>query len=306
MCLNRIHEIIENGNFYMYGGKKDVKLQDKYYLIKLSFTDNEVGNNLILELKNKHNKIILNNFENDIVEFNPIVNQKDVVEEISTEKTSGVDDLLNKMENIDTTNDINVEKIKFYLFVYELENENVYLIRRNFNVKSLNRSILAKLRPAGIFDKIDSNQLLKIDYDIDFIIYQEKIYIFNHISLERIFYLNEEFKEKAEETLKKPIFTLKIDNFEKVSEKLLNNGKYVRRIAKLSDDKNRSTLFIENVNKTKYAISEFELPIVYDDSHEKFKINYNDSSQLDTLVNLMQDSYYKTIIGDDKGEDPTR
>src|SRR5699024_71455 len=100
--------------------------------------------------------------------------------------------------------------------------------------------------------------------------------------------------------------TKKVKNFETIKDKLLNNGRFVRRIAKLSEDNDRATLFIESIENTKNAIEQFNLSIFYNEDIEQFEVDYEDYSQLNVLVKLMQDSYYKTIIGDNKGEDPNR
>lgn len=133
-----------------------------------------------------------------------------------------------------------------------------------------------------------------------------KVYIDNHVALERIFYINEEFKDKANIILNRIERTEKVKNFMTVKDKLLNNGRFVRRIAKLSSDNDRAILFIESIENTKLAIEQFSLPIIYNEKTGQFEVDYNDLSQLNVLVNLMQDAYYKTMIGGDRGEDPHR
>ncbi|EGQ0374461.1 DUF4868 domain-containing protein, partial [Staphylococcus pseudintermedius] len=147
---------------------------------------------------------------------------------------------------------------------------------------------------------------LKMDYEIDLLIYDGSIYIDNHVALERIFYINEEFKDRANVILDRIEKTEKVKNFITVKDKLLNNGRFVRRIAKLSSDNDRATLFIESIENTKLAIKQFSLPIIYNEKTGQFEVDYNDFSQLNVLVNLMQDAYYKTIIGENRGEDPHR
>lgn len=301
-----INNIINNGDLKLYAGEKRQNNDDKYYLIRLSIKDNDNGDKLIEDLKKNHliNSLIIS--EQDILEYNPIINQNDVIEKIKTDETSGYNELILKTNNIDTSSNINPKKIKFYLFEYNLNNSKVYIVRRNFNTMSLKKSVFVKLAPDGIYDIIDVDGSLKIDYDIDLIIYNNYIYINNHISLERIFYLNEEFKEKASIILDRIEETNKIKDFDKIKNKLLDNGRFVRRIAKLSEDNDRSTLFLESIDKTKIAINKFELPIIYNEAKNHFEVNYKDSVQLNILVNLMQDSYYETIIGEDRGEDHFR
>lgn len=303
---NKISDIIQNGTLKVYCGEKREKSDDKYYLLKLSIKDNHKGKKLIEELTYNHQINSEKMLERDIQEYNPIISKNDVVETIKTDDTFGYEEILSKLTDIDTSNNIQSKNIKFYMFEYKLNDERLYIFRRNFNNKSLKRSIFAKFDPEGIYDTIELDKFLKMDYEIDLLIYNGLIYIDNHIALERIFYLNEEFKEKANTILSRIDKTGKVKNFDTVKHKLLNNGRFVRRIAKLSEDNDRSTLFIECIEKTKLAIEQFNLPIIYNEVIEQFEIDYEDISQLNVLVNLMQDSYYKTIIGDDIGEDPNR
>ncbi|CDR61304.1 Kiwa anti-phage protein KwaB-like domain-containing protein [Staphylococcus schweitzeri] len=306
MAINEISNIIQNGLLNIYCGEKKSTNEDKYYLLRLSIKDNNNGSDLIQDLKKEHQLNARNLLNYDIQEYNPIISQNDVVERISTSDTNGYNELMSKLTNIDTSNNIQTKRIKFYVFEYSLNDEKVYIIRRNFNNRSLKRSVFVKLDPEGIYDKLTLDDYLKMDYEIDLLIYGESIYIDNHVALERIFYINEEFKDKANIILNRIERTEKVKNFMTVKDKLLNNGRFVRRIAKLSSDNDRAILFIESIENTKLAIEQFSLPIIYNEKTGQFEVDYNDLSQLNVLVNLMQDAYYKTIIGGNRGEDPHR
>lgn len=306
MELNLLLKIIKNGELKIYGGKKNEKSDDKYYLLKLAIQNNSKGKELIDDLRKNHCSNVNILLKKDIRTYNPIISQNDVVEQIKREDVSGLEELLNKITNINTSNKIKADNIKFYMFEYCLDGEKVYIFRRNFNIKSLKKSLILKVSPDGIYDSLKLDKFLKMDYEIDLLIFKNHVYIDNHIALERIFYLNEEFKVKASELLDKYEFMENIIDFETIKNKLLNNGRFVRRIAKLSENNERATLFIENIEKTKIAINRFGLPINYNDETQQFEINNKDSIQLNVLVNLMQDSYYETIIGEDMGEDPYR
>lgn len=306
MSKKEISNIIQNGSLRVYCGEKREKNEDKYYLLRLSIKDNFKGNKLIEELTSCHQLNSMKMLEQDIQEYNPIISKNDVVETIKTGDTFGYEEILSKLTNIDTSNNIQSKNIKFYMFEYSMNDERIYIFRRNFNNKSLKRSVFVKLDPKGIYDMLELDDFLKMDYEIDLLIYNGLIYIDNHIALERIFYLNEEFKEKANTILNRIEATEKVKNFKTVKNKLLNNGRFVRRIAKLSEDNDRATLFIDSIENTKQAIEQFSLPIVYNENIEQFEVDFEDPSQLNVLVNLMQDSYYKTIIGRNKGEDPNR
>lgn len=176
MAINEISNIIQNGLLNIYCGEKKSTNEDKYYLLRLSIKDNNNGSDLIQDLKNEHQLNARNLLNYDIQEYNPIISQNDVVERISTSDTNGYNELMSKLTNIDTSNNIQTKRIKFYVFEYSLNDEKVYIIRRNFNNRSLKRSVFVKLDPEGIYDKLTLDDYLKMDYEIDLLIYGESIY----------------------------------------------------------------------------------------------------------------------------------
>ena len=114
-----------------------------------------------------------------------------------------------------------------------------------FTLDKLDRSF--KVMPvSGIYDQITENKFLTIDADIDLLILNNDIHIFDHISIERIFVMLEEFQDKANSTLDKIATFNNFDDFEKIRESILSNGRLVRRVAKLSEDPEREvfTLFL--------------------------------------------------------------
>ena len=188
-------------------------------------------------------------------------------------------------------------------FTYELDtsnNKKMYVLRRINKVKAIKSGILGKLFD-GEFSKIETSNLLGIDNAIDLLIYEDKIWVFKHIALERIFKLKDEFKEKAKEVLENKIFTDKIKNFDNLKERALKNGNYVKRLAKLHDS-SQVTLFLNKIDKTEIVIEKFALDIEV----ENGVLIYRDETQVGNFINLMQDSYYQTLIGEENGIDENR
>lgn len=124
-----------------------------------------------------------------------------------------------------------------------------------------------------------------------------------HIAFERIFRLSNEFKELAEKVLKNDTFNKKIINFSKLKEAALNNRSYIKRLSKL-DSTNTATLFLQDLQKTKVVVDELNLDIDID--LESNQMQYRDETQLGNFINLMQDAYYKTLIGNTPGLDERR
>ena len=75
----------------------------------------------------------------------------------------------------------------------------------------------------------------------------------------------------------------------------------MKRLAKLYKDGGVTT-FLKKIDKTRDVIKQFNLDIEVSNG----KLIYRDETQIGNFVNLMQDSYYKTLIGDQKGIDEKR
>lgn len=110
----------------------------------------------------------------------------------------------------------NIDPNSFDFFTYELKstnNEPIYVFRKINRMKALKRGILGEIAN-GSFTKIISSKLLGIDNAIDFIVINNNIFIFHHISLERVLKLNDQFKDKAKDVLSNDEFAKKIKNFD--------------------------------------------------------------------------------------------
>lgn len=96
-------------------------------------------------------------------------------------------------------------------------------------------------------------------------------------------------------------FAKKIKNFDKLKERALENGNYVKRLAKLYKN-DGITMFLDKIDRTRSVIDQFNLDIDVSNG----QLIYRDETQIGNFVNLMQDSYYKTLIGDQNGIDEKR
>lgn len=198
----------------------------------------------------------------------------------------------------------NIDPNDYDFFVYELRNKKgknpVYIFRRLNKMKALKKGIIGQIIN-GAFSSLESSKFLGIDNALDFIVINKKIFVFHHISLERILKLKDKFKEKAKEVLNNDEFPDKIKNFNKLKEKSLENGNYVKRLAKLHDN-GKVTAFLDQIDRTKSVIDQFDLDIEV----ENGKLVYRDETQVGNFINLMQDSYYRTLIGKQNGIDENR
>lgn len=197
----------------------------------------------------------------------------------------------------------NIDPNSFDFFTYELKstnNEPIYVFRKINRMKALKRGILGEIAN-GSFTKIISSKLLGIDNAIDFIVINNNIFIFHHISLERVLKLNDQFKDKAKDVLSNDEFAKKIKNFDELKKRALENGNYVKRLAKLYKN-DGIIMFLDKIDRTRNVIGQFNLDIEVNNG----QLIYRDETQIGNFVNLMQDSYYKTLIGDQNGIDEKR
>lgn len=278
---------------HLTGRKSNGKLFSITPTIKLN-----VQKEIITIIKDQINCYDRQNLEN----YN-IVGANDNTVEIAniSDVSSELNEIVNSLKQPTVLTNINPSSFDF--FTYELksiDNKPIYVFRKINKMKTLKRGILGEI-VKGSFNKIQSSKLLGIDNAIDFIVIGSKIFIFHHISLERVLKLKDKFKDKAKEVLSNTEFAKKIKNFDKLKERALENGNYVKRLAKLYKNDGVTT-FLDKINVTKDVIEQFDLDIEVNNG----KLIYRDETQIGNFVNLMQDSYYRTLIGNQNGIDEKR
>lgn len=195
-----------------------------------------------------------------------------------------------------------------YEFRYDVKNaegnddeKSILCFRKTKNLKYLQKGFWGRLEE-GSFNDIREDDILGVDDSIDFIIYDGEALILQHMSFENILKLKNEFLELAKKTLSSEAFSKRIVNFDKLKEGALNNRSYIKRLSKLNAPKNDPTKFLDpnNIDKTKEVINDFNLDIKFDKNDN---LIYENETQLGNFINLMQDSYYKTLIGERYGAD---
>jgi len=278
------------------------KNKDKYDIKTPHLDGSEIPNELLRITLDELEKYEIMNIES----YNPLGVSADAIEECDVKDFQCVESFLEKLEN-DIRTPGNIDPIDIYFFVYKFyicdeknNQENViYIMRRHNRLKNLRKGFWARFSGGEEFKKISSNELVGIDSQIDLLIYNNKMIIFNHFSFERIFDISNEFIELATKVLKKSELREKILNYDEFVKDLLDNLNYVKRISKL--DENKSFAFIDNIPKTKAVVKKLKLKDIIIDENNMF--HYTDKSQLGEYVNLMQDAYYETLIGGENGID---
>lgn len=236
-----------------------------------------------------------------IEKYNPIGAISNTLEKTTIEEFEMVKELIDSLEKPGVSDDITAEDVNFVIYEFRTMKGISYFMRRYTKLQIFKKGFLGRLMDDK-FEKLDASKLLGIDATVDIIVDGHDILIIQHTAFERIFDLDREFVEAAKEVLSNSKLGEKIEGFKQLKEDLLDNGSYVKRVSKLKNRKN-AMVFLDAPENTKKAIDEFKLNIPISSSN---KYVYTEKSQLGEFINLMQDAYYKTIIGGEKGTDERR
>lgn len=268
------------------------------------------------EIKPEFEKNLLDIIKNElrsyqdmrVVQYNIIGCNDDIVETAKVSRYGAIDVLKNSLKK--PKNKFRFKICSFDFFVYKVyfndSDEELFFFRKSKNFKAFRKGFVGSLID-GSFKKLDdTDTLLATDETIDFVLDDEDVYIFQHLSFERVFDLNSEFSKQAELVLDRVETLSKIEGFDELRESAMKNGNYVKRLAKLNDGENTNTatLFLKDLSQTQKVIKEFNLDIEVDTTENKMK--FKDESQTSSYISLMQDAYYETLIGKAKGIDERR
>lgn len=265
-------------------------------------------------LQEKLKKLIreyLENFVNvEQVNFSPVGYREETMETCNIEYINSYGDVIRSFDdcnvNREPIDSEMINKLNFYCLVItdrrESNDNKTMFFRRVTKFK--------KLSSKGIFGHIKDNRfneidttLLGIDGNIDLVIHGQDVLILNHISLERIFSLAEQYLEKAQTAINLIRNSNRISNFDQFEEDCLNDRRITRTLTKMLTEENRLENCFENFPNVVNVIEIFELDIDIDNSGEIAKIIYDNKEQLMDVIRLVRDSYYRSIINRRAGID---
>lgn len=168
------------------------------------------------------------------------------MESIPTEEIPLFQDFLNSIsqENIHKEmNSLRIEKIDFYCIEISYDGKTVYMFRQFQKLKKLRQGFLTRIIDNEL--NVIDNDFLGIDELIDIIVFDGKIYLFNHISLERVFNYKDEFLKKTNEALGEILTKNVISNIEQFADDCRNDIRIMKRFTNIMT-KERLPLFFEN------------------------------------------------------------
>lgn len=233
-----------------------------------------------------------------LVDYNPLGVMDGELEHIKTSDIPLFQDFLNSIsaENINYEMDsLRIEKIDFYCIEFSYNGKKVYMFRQFQKLKKLRQVFWTRIINNEL-NAID-NDFLGIDELIDMIAFDEKIYLLNHISLERVFSYRDEFLKKTNEALGEILTKNVINNIEQFADDCRNDIRIMKRFTSIMT-KDRLPLFFENYEKVPEIVAELELDLDFD---ENGKIIYRERSQLFHIINLLSDSYFKSLLAQRTG-----
>ncbi|MCH7322712.1 DUF4868 domain-containing protein [Solibacillus sp. MA9] len=194
-------------------------------------------------------------------------------------------------------------KKDIYCIKIEIETgKYCYLINRIPQFKKFSKGLWGTLADST-FRKV-SDSFIGIEPNFDLLIYENEILIINNVSMQRIFDLKTKYIQNASTVLNSFEETHKIEGFDQFKVDSIEDGNIVKRISRLMTKPERMTRFVENFIKVEEIITEFDLNIELND--DKTKIKYTDKKQLNDIVKLLNDAYYKTVLSGEKGRDDLR
>lgn len=235
--------------------------------------------------------------------YNIIGVDDNVIETDNTERYTQISILKESLANPDEKEKIQARDFDFFLYkVVDEDKNNIFVLRRIKKMKFLKKGIAGNIVNGEFKKMTDADGVLAIDDKVDLLFDEDNLYIFQHISMERIFDLKNNFRENAIKVLERKKLRDKIVNFDNLKESALKNLNYIKRLAKLENTD--SLLFLDDLGETKKVIDEFNLDIYVD--LDKKKIRFDNPSQISAFISLMQDAYYRTLIGNHKGVDERR
>lgn len=242
-------------------------------------------------------------FEYEQIEFNPTGYRDGTIEICDTDYVGNFNEVLESLDggNVEEIEE-EADNFSFYcLNIQDDEGNTVRLFRRVTKFKRLySKGVIAAFR-GNRLNRIDS-KMLGLDGEVDIIVFENEIAILSHISLERIFRLDEQFVNKAQTAIDQIRVTNKIINMDLFEEDCMNDMRIQKVLTKMLKEGNDLETCFDNFNNVAETIDLFDLPIEIQTSPRE-GIIYEHKGQLMDIIRLARDSYYRSLIGEKPGID---
>lgn len=274
-----------NGNYVTFSPNIDVQIFDDLL-------------NLIIAYLGKFK-------ENEVIEYDPTGYKDGTIETCKISYLNDYEKVIESFEKSDNVEtEIDPDNYNFYTFKITKKDETfpeIKLFRRVTKFKKLHsKGIIARFN-GNTLNKIES-KLIGIDGEVDLLVIADKILILSHYSLERIFNLDEQFRDTASDFLNQEGLSDGITNFESFYEDCLNDGRYRKTLTKMTNENINVAKTYKNQENIVKTIDMFNLDINYSEN-PKFSIIYEDKNQIMDILRILRDSYYRSLINEQIGID---
>lgn len=294
MILDRLNSITNNTSISIY-------FTQKTRLGYTTFKPN-VNSSLLSELVELIKDSIEAHISVDIENFNPITYKDGIIERCDVEYVGNFKEVLDSFSDPDyVETGMNVNNLTFYCIEVN-DGDSVYrFFRRVTKFRRLSASGILAWFSGNELNKMEQ-QMLGLDGFIDLVCADDEIYIFNHIALERIFRLNEKYTSKAKEALSVLKSADGISNFDQFEEDCLSDQRYHKTLSKMIDCNDNLGDVFKNFSSILQVIDMFDLDIEVEEG-DKPRLRYDDKKQRMDILRIINDAYYRSIIGKRTGID---
>lgn len=239
---------------------------------------------------------------NAVVQYNPIGVADGEIETIAMTEVEALNAFLASIDDehiCKEMRNLEIGKINFYCIQITHEGQNVLFFRQFSKMKKLRSGFLARLANDELIAM--DGDFLGIDEDVDMIFADNTLIVLNHISLERVFYYRDAYKQKTDEAMGSILSQGVLVNIEQFAEDCCRDVRIMKRFTNIMSQ-GRLPLFFENYERVEGIVRDLELDIDFDESG---KMIYREKSQLYHIVNLMSDAYFRSLIAERIGVSKT-
>lgn len=262
----------------------------------------EADQDILTELMNHINNYLSTYELYEQIYYNPTGYRDGTIEVCEIDYVGNFDEIINSFDGGNVENiEEEVDNFSFYCIDFNDGENNIKLFRRVTKFKRLySKGIIAAFQ-GNRLNRIQ-DKMLGLDGSIDLIVFNNEIAIINHISLERIFKLEEQFLVKANEAIECIRRANKMVNFDEFEEDCLNDLKIKKILTRMLKEGNDLSTCFDNFENIIDTINLFELEIEVQNSPEQ-AIIYEDKRQLMDVLRLVRDSYYRSTVRELPGID---
>lgn len=233
-----------------------------------------------------------------IVEYNPVGVIDGALEKLSLEE---IPMFLTFKESLQADfifrdmSSLKIEKIGFYCIQITYNGKELLLFRQFQKLRKLRSGILTRIVDNEL--NVIESDFLGIDEFTDIIAFEGNLYLLNHISLERIFNYRDEFLRKTNEALGEILSKEILANVDQFTSDCCSDIRIMKRFTSIMT-KDRLPMFFDNYDRVPEIVKELGLDIEFDDQG---RMIYRERSQLFHIVNLLSDSYFKSLLANRTG-----